>query len=55
MCFLQSLDVDAFSVIENPAAVEQRFNSDNAAGATGSEGEPGWLKGVQTGSYSKTL
>lgn len=54
MCFLQSLDGDALSVIENPAAVEQRLNSDNTAGASGTEGEPGWLKGIQTRSYSKT-
>lgn len=54
MCFLQSLDGDTLSVIENPAAVEQRFNSGNTAGASGTEGEPGWLKGTQTRSYSKT-
>lgn len=53
MCFLQSLDGDALSVIENPAAVEQRFNSGNTAGASGTEGEPGWLKGTQTQNYSK--
>lgn len=54
MCFLQSLDGDTLSVIENPAAVEQRFNSGNAAGVSETEGEPGWLKGTQTRSYSKT-
>lgn len=55
MCFSQSLDGDALSVIENPAAVEQRFNSGNTAGASGTEGEPSWLKGTQTRSYSKSL
>ncbi|XP_075892493.1 transmembrane protease serine 5 [Nelusetta ayraudi] len=50
-----SLDGDALSVIENPAAVEQRFNSDNTAGASGTQGEPGWLKGIQTRSYTHRL
>lgn len=54
VCFLQSLDGDTLSVIENPAAVEQRFNSGNTAGASGTEGEPGWLKGTKSRSYSKT-
>lgn len=54
MCFLQNLDGDALSVIENPAAVEQRFHSGNTAGASGTEGEPGWLKGTPTRTYSKT-
>lgn len=54
MCSLQSLDGEALTVIENPAAVEHRFNSDNTAGAPGTEAEPGWLKCIQTRSYSKT-
>lgn len=54
MCFVQSLDGDALSVIENPAAVDQRFHSESTAGVAGTKGELGWLKGIQSRSYSKT-
>lgn len=54
MCFVQSLDGDALSVIENPAAVDQRFHSESTAGVAVTKGEPGWLKGIRSRSYSKT-
>lgn len=50
---VQSLDGDALSVIENPAAVNQHFHSESTAGVAGTKGEPGWLNGIQSRSYSK--
>lgn len=55
MYFMQSLDGDTFSVIENPAAVGHRFQSENTAGVTVTKGVPGWFKGIQSMNHGKDL
>lgn len=53
MYFLQSIDGDALSVIENPAAVSHHFHSENTAGVTVTKGVQGWLKGIQSMNHGK--
>lgn len=55
MYFIQSLDGDTFSVIENPAAVGHSFHSENAAGVTVTKGVSGWFKGIQSVNHGKDL
>lgn len=55
MYLAQSLDGDALSVIENPAAVGHRFHSENTAGVTVTKGVPGWFKGIQSMNHGKDL
>uniref|UniRef100_A0A3B5KLE7 Transmembrane serine protease 5 n=1 Tax=Takifugu rubripes TaxID=31033 RepID=A0A3B5KLE7_TAKRU len=50
-----SLDGDASSVIENPAASGQSLSLDETAGVPGTKGEPGWLKGIPSVSHVKLL
>lgn len=51
--FLQSLDGDTLSVIENPVAVSHPFHSEKTAGVAGAKGVQGWLKGFQSTTQGK--